>query len=305
MLSCSSTDKKPQIRSVEQKVKAVTEERSEVEIKPNQTKTTDNENIPVLLEEPKKQNVVEIKAEKPKKEIRNVSPTPVVISKPKIVKQEVKKKSVQKPIIEKPQVKKTITLNGKINLAGSKNKANISSAVVYFTPDEGNYTVAPKSDFNISTKNKRFEPNVLVIPVGSEVNFPNLDRILHNVFSVSGKSEFDLGLYSAGTVKSVKFDKPGIVYVHCNVHHSMQADILVLDTPWYTNANEDGSFSLIDVPNQPGTLHVWHPRSNLMKLSVNNNQMSAFDIDLNITRKKVPKHLNKFGKSYRPKERYQ
>jgi len=318
ILSCSSTDKKIQNSPVEQKETPVIK-RDEIAKEPKKTDSIQVEKPTVIIvekprvEAPKKetikttpplQNIVQ-----PKIKIKEVKEPivkePIVkepIVKEPIVKEPiVKEPIVKEPIVKEPQLQQTKTLTGQINITDD---ADISSTVVYFTPDDGIYSVEPKSNFNISTKNKRFEPSVLVIPVGSEVNFPNLDRILHNVFSVSGVSQFDLGLYSAGTVKSVKFDKPGIIYVHCNVHHSMQADILVLDTPWYTNVNDDGSFSLEDLPNKPGTLHVWHPRSNLMKLSVNNNQINGFDIDLAITRKKVPKHLNKFGKSYRPKERY-
>jgi plastocyanin len=295
ILSCSSTDKKVPNVPVEQKA-VVTIKPTEIAKKPKKIETIKDEKPPAII--------VDLPIdESPKEKIIKITPPVQKITEPKI---EIKepKEPIKNQLVKNLKTKQTITLTGKVNITDSKTKANISSTVVYFTPDDGKYTVQPQADFNISTKNKRFEPNVLVIPVGSEVNFPNLDRILHNVFSVSGKSEFDLGLYSAGTVKSVKFDTPGVIYVHCNVHHSMQADILVVDTPWYTSVNDDGSFSLVDLPNKPGTLHVWHPRSNLKKIAVNNNQVNAFNIDLDITRKKVPKHLNKLGKSYRPKERY-
>jgi plastocyanin len=296
LLSCSSLDKKVQNNPVEKKSTPLIKQ-NEVAKEPEITENIKVEEAPVIkVEQPKKIT--------PKKEMIETTPPVQKISEAKVETKEFKKPVVKKPVVKKPKVKQTLTIKGKVNLNDSKTDANISSTVVYYTPKEGEYSVEAKSEFKISTKNKRFEPNVLVIPVGSEVSFPNLDRILHNVFSVSGKSEFDLGLYSAGTVKSVKFDRPGVIYVHCNVHHSMQADILVVDTPWYTNVNDDGSFSLENIPNKPGTLHVWHPRSNLKKLNVNNNQVNAFDIDLDITRKKVPKHLNKLGKSYRPKERY-
>jgi plastocyanin len=318
ILSCSSPDRKIQTKPIEQNTTPSIKqeapenqpEKTEAIIKESPTKTIEEQPGEILLPiENKEENLV---AETPKNEMSETTFSKKEPKAQKIEKKEISKTttSVQKPIkqdikknvIKKPMTNQNITLKGKINI--NDNKAKVASTVIYFTPDDGHYSVEPRSDFSISTKNKRFEPNVLVIPVGSEVKFPNLDRILHNVFSVSGNQEFDLGLYSAGTVKSVKFDLPGVVYVHCNVHHSMQADILVVESPWYTNVNDDGSFSLENVPDKPGTLHVWHPRSNLKKLKINKKQNNTFDIDIKITRKKVPKHLNKFGKSYRPKERY-
>ncbi|WP_395373993.1 plastocyanin/azurin family copper-binding protein [Marinicella sp. W31] len=196
------------------------------------------------------------------------------------------------------------TISGQIRLDTSKIKdtdTDITSTVVYFRPHNKNYTVAPRNDLVVSTQNKRFNPNVLAIPVGSEVSFPNRDKILHNVFSVSGAAQFDLGLYSPGENRKVTFDKPGVIFVHCNVHHSMQADVIVLDTPWYVNVDLNGHFSLQNLPNEPGTLHVWHPRAQPISQEITSiSTMPKIDITVPVTRQKVPKHLNKFGKSYRP-----
>lgn len=199
----------------------------------------------------------------------------------------------------KPQHNKVKNIIGKINFTNQNTNAELENTIIYFKPDELEYEQQAGKIFEISTQNKRFKPSVLAIPVGSEVKFPNMDRIIHNVFSVSKENSFDLGLYSAGTVKSVIFDKPGIIYVHCNVHHSMQADILVLDTPWYTTVNEDGSYLLNNLPKVDGTLFSWHPRSKLNTYKVSKS-VEKFNVSIEITRKKIPKHLNKFGKSYRP-----
>jgi plastocyanin len=205
------------------------------------------------------------------------------------------------PVVTQEIDKKTHSIQGIINFS-NETDAKIESTIVYFIPDNGQYPEIKAKTFEISTQNKRFEPSVLAIPVGSEVRFPNMDRILHNVFSVSPESSFDLGLYSAGTAKTVKFDKPGIIYVHCNVHHSMQADILVLETPWYTSVKEDGSFEIENLPDLAGTLYSWHPRANLGSQKIDSLSTNKLLVELEITRQLVPKHLNKFGKSYRPEK---
>ncbi|WP_246172624.1 hypothetical protein [Marinicella rhabdoformis] len=204
-----------------------------------------------------------------------------------------------KPVETKPTVR---SIKGQLSFdlsAVRDNEIDKESTVIYFKSDSTSKMKLPVQNHQIVTQNKRFLPSVLAITKGSSVTFPNRDRILHNVFSVSQGSEFDLGLYSSGEEKTTVFDDAGIKFVHCNVHHSMQADILVLDTPWFTKANENGEFELNQIPQEAGTLYVWHPRAALQQFTVNHDTKNIPDIEIDITRAKVPKHLNKFGKSYR------
>jgi plastocyanin len=110
----------------------------------------------------------------------------------------------------------------------------------------------------LTQKNRNFEPEIVVIPVGSTVSFPNADVIFHNVFSLSKVKQFDLGFYPAGETRAEKFDRPGVVQVYCHLHSDMSAAILVLPTASWTRPARDGSFSLTGVP--PGTydLVAWH-----------------------------------------------
>ena len=191
-------------------------------------------------------------------------------------------------------IKGTLTLD--LQHVKDKN-VNLSDAVVYFVPKNKGGLITKNNTYTITTQNKRFKPNVLVVPVGSTVIFPNQDRILHNVFSVSENAQFDLGLYAAGNQKEVVFKKAGIVYVHCNVHHSMQADILVIDTPYYALVDNNGNFDLKGLNSLDGKLYVWHPRAALKQIE-NYSNTNALNISLSITRDKIPLHLNKFGSPY-------
>ena len=197
-----------------------------------------------------------------------------------------------------------MTIKGSITLNQSKldrADADINNTFVYFEPKNKTFKTLQPTNQTIATLNKRFEPNALAVTAGSEVSFPNMDRILHNVFSVSPNNQFDLGLYSAGTTKSVTFDQPGVIYVHCNVHHAMQADILVVETPYFARVDQQGNFALSGLSDSEGVLKIWHPRSNIKSITID-DQINVNDIQqqLIITRPKVPKHTNKFGKSYRP-----
>ncbi len=196
-----------------------------------------------------------------------------------------------------------VKLSGTVNLimkAKSDEAASKKDTVIYFIPDNFTHQISKKT-YSIKMQNKRFTPNVLVVPVGSTVTFPNQDRILHNVFSVSKIAPFDLGLYAAGNQKQVQLNKPGIAYVNCNVHHAMHADILVIDTPFYTHLSENNQFELKNLPSSKGTLYVWHPRAQLQEIVV--NSQSKLNINLPITRSKIPQHLNKFGLPYTKKRK--
>jgi plastocyanin len=106
-------------------------------------------------------------------------------------------------------------------------------------------------------RNKSFQPRILVVPAGSMVEFPNHDPFFHNVFSLFEGKRFDLGLYEAGTSRTVRFDRPGISYIFCNIHPEMNAVVITIATPLYAISTPDGQLSLAGVPYGRYRLHVW------------------------------------------------
>ncbi|HET6349909.1 MAG TPA: carboxypeptidase regulatory-like domain-containing protein [Candidatus Krumholzibacteria bacterium] len=107
--------------------------------------------------------------------------------------------------------------------------------------------------------NQSFEPHVLGVPVGTTVDFPNGDLVYHNVFSYSKTKRFDLGYYGKGKSKQVTFDKPGIVQVFCDIHSTMSAYVLVVDSPLVTQPDRSGAFDFPDLPPGTYTVRIWHP----------------------------------------------
>lgn len=190
-------------------------------------------------------------------------------------------------------------LDGQVKLTRrgrpAKEKA---SAVVYFVPEEARPLEVPAEPFEIAMVDKQFSPQTLVVPVGSTVAFPNEDTILHNVFSVSGRNRFDLGLYRRGAGKTATFESPGVVRVFCNVHHAMVAYVVVAESPHVATTDSSGRFELADLPEGPGTLHVWHPRAEPWSQDVTLPRDSTLDIELVINKPLVPRHKNKDGKPY-------
>ena len=103
-------------------------------------------------------------------------------------------------------------------------------------------------------RNETFVPHVLAITTGTIVDFPNSDRFYHNVFSLSKTKSFDLGRYAAGHSRQVRFDRPGIVRVFCDIHSHMNAFILVFSHPFFAMTGSDGRYQIDNVP--PGTYGV-------------------------------------------------
>jgi plastocyanin len=108
-------------------------------------------------------------------------------------------------------------------------------------------------------KDKSFVPRVLAVGVGSSVVFRNADEINHNVFSLSPR--FDTGLYGRGGEKVETFDKPGVVQLLCNIHSSMLGYVVVVDTPWFAQADASGAFTIRGVPPGEYEVSAWHENS--------------------------------------------
>jgi hypothetical protein len=111
--------------------------------------------------------------------------------------------------------------------------------------------------YTLLQKNRTFVPHLQVIPVGSVVQFPNADPFFHNVFSKFDGKRFDLGLYEAGSTKSVTFSREGVSYIFCDIHPEMSAVVVTLSTPLYAIAGADDSFVLRDIPPGDYKLHIW------------------------------------------------
>ncbi len=110
----------------------------------------------------------------------------------------------------------------------------------------------------LDQRNETFVPYVLAVTVGSTVDFPNSDRVYHNVFSLSKPRRFDLGRYPKGRSRSVRFDQPGVVRVFCEIHSHMNAFILVLAHRYFAATEADGRYRIDGVPPGTYTLAVWN-----------------------------------------------
>lgn len=116
----------------------------------------------------------------------------------------------------------------------------------------------PGRKVSMQQKNRQFSPDILVVPVGSTVAFPNQDPIFHNVFSLSSPKSFDLGVYDKGDSRNVTFNKPGIVFVFCHLHPNMAGTIVVTPSRFYAQIDDSGHYTIPNVPPGHYTLVAWH-----------------------------------------------
>jgi plastocyanin len=133
-----------------------------------------------------------------------------------------------------------------------------SHVVVYLEGDRLASGNAASITAAMEQQNRRFSPDLVVIPAGSAVSFPNFDPIFHNVFSLSKSRSFDLGNYPKGQTRMVTFPKPGIVFVYCHLHPNMAGTIVVAPNQWAARVDASGQFVLADVPPGKYSVVAWH-----------------------------------------------
>ena len=179
--------------------------------------------------------------------------------------------------------------------------------VAWLTPLAGTAVppFAAEGHYTLLQKKRMFIPHLQVIPVGAVVQFPNADPFYHNVFSLFEGKRFDLGLYEAGSSKSVTFSREGVSYIFCNIHPEMRAVVLALSTPLYAMADSADGFVLHGIPASEYKLHIWIegvPQSFLEGLD-RTVRVSGHDLDLGTVSAPIAQphdmtHMNKFGNTY-------
>jgi plastocyanin len=129
---------------------------------------------------------------------------------------------------------------------------------------------------------RRFEPDVLVIPVGSTVEFPNLDPIFHNIFSLSRAQTFDLGYYAEGKSRRVTFTRAGVIQIYCHIHANMYGVVIVAPAAWFGMPDAGGLFAFKGVPPGNYSLAVWQRSSGLHRKKLTISDSGTVEIQLTL-----------------------
>ena len=177
-------------------------------------------------------------------------------------------------------------------------EAEVRDVVVYVTGFSGR---APEALASLDQRGEQFRPRLLPIVVGQSVEFPNRDRIYHNVFSVSPAHAFDLGQYkSSDPPKRERFERPGLVPVYCNIHPHMIAYVIVLENAAYALAGRDGTYTIAGVPPGKHTLHAWTPGAEPVRREIEVREGGVVNADFELIGGALPSHKRKDGSDYPP-----
>jgi len=199
-----------------------------------------------------------------------------------------------------------VSVTGRVSMYGGTVPDNHVSAVVWLVPVGEPLELTPMHSV-LRQKNKAFEPHLLVVTKGSTVDFPNLDPWFHNVFSLFNGKKFDLGLYEAGTTRTVHFDREGVSYIFCNIHPEMSAVVVVVPSPYFAVAGKNGDFSLASVPAGRYAVHVWSENAlpeilvaMTHEVEISGSSHSVGTLRIRETETAKAQHKNKYGQDYEP-----
>jgi plastocyanin len=203
-------------------------------------------------------------------------------------------------------------VTGTVQLTGSSESSvrkhqDFSGVVIWLEPLGKTTKPLPSQHVRMIQKDKRFDPHILVVDVGTTVEFPNLDPIFHNAFSSFDGQIFDLALYPPGTSRSIYFTHPGVVRIFCNIHPSMSAVVVVLDSPYFATTGKDGHFSIPDVAAGQYQLHLLHERATAETLAALVRRVNVPDTGAALPSIAISEagylplpHKNKYGRDYPP-----
>lgn len=141
-----------------------------------------------------------------------------------------------------------------------QNGTPLADAVVYAAPLSGKLPPAKPAGAVVDQIKRQFVPLVSVVQSGTAITFPNKDNFEHDVYSFSPPKKFELHLYHGVPANPVVFDKPGLVVLGCNIHDSMVAYVMVVDTPWFAKTDANGHASIDNLPADNYKVTAWHYR---------------------------------------------
>ena len=130
----------------------------------------------------------------------------------------------------------------------------------------------------LDQRNLAFSPHVLTVRVGTSVEFPNSDRVFHNVFSWRDGKRFNLGMYPVGASKRQTFDRPGLSRIFCNIHPNMAAYVMAVESSYFSVSDTEGAFALPLLPPGTYTYHAWRPGGASLTGSVSLDRGTSFEI---------------------------
>jgi plastocyanin len=177
--------------------------------------------------------------------------------------------------------------------AQKKDGAPLAGAVVMISAESPRLPPAAATHAILDQVDLSFMPDVVVIPVGSTISFPNSDAVSHQVYSFSSARRFQLPLYRGKPYPPVTFDQPGVVTLGCNIHDNMLAYVVVTDAPFFGRTDAKGTWLAANLPNGTYRVKLWHPLLNESGASIErvvqiDGTTERTDVSMRLTRSLRP-----------------
>lgn len=193
------------------------------------------------------------------------------------------------------------SVNGQVSLKEREGEQteDLTDVTVWLEPTAPVKRLAP-TVATIQLERRQFTPRVRAVSEGSKIEFPNQDSFSHNVFSKAQNGAFDTGVYPRGRTHDQVFKEAGVFPIYCNIHPRMTGYVVVLNTPYFAQAGDDGRFHIGSVPAGTYTMHIWHDRAPEVsqKVTVLAAGLPVGRIELDARGYRFVQHKNKFGQEY-------
>jgi plastocyanin len=195
----------------------------------------------------------------------------------------------------------TTSVSGQVTITErpGEETGDLANVVVFLEPMTAAGRKPAATNTTIALEKRQFSPRVRVVTEGSKVEFPNQDPFNHNVFSKL-HGGFDTQSFGRGKTKDHTFREPGVYPLYCNVHPRMTAFVITLGTPYYTQAGNDGRFTIEGVPPGQYKMTVWHDRTSVVEKNVTVPATGVRNLreQLDARGYKYVQHKNKLGQVY-------
>ncbi len=193
-------------------------------------------------------------------------------------------------------------VSGQVSILEKKgdDAEDLGHSVIYLEPAGGAKGKVSATNTTIALQARAFAPRVRIVTEGSRIEFPNQDPFTHNVFSKAPQGPFDTESFGKNKTRDNTFRSPGVYPLYCNVHPKMTAFVVAVRTSYFTQAKDDGKFTIDKVPAGKYAIHVWHDRGGekVDTLVVTATGLAGLKYELDARGYKFVQHKNKFGKDY-------
>lgn len=135
----------------------------------------------------------------------------------------------------------------------------VANTVVFLKNiDRGRALDLPQQRRFLDQKHCRYEPHILLVPKDTALQMKSSDATLHTVH-MEGAATYNLPFPFPNQTISRNMGTGGLVTLKCNGGHVwMNAEMMVVQHPYYAVTDESGKFELTDVPPGQYELVAWH-----------------------------------------------